>query len=305
VLDKRWRLRELQKGVSLLEMILVLAILSAVAVAALRFFAQRQYQMNETKILANVNQLFQATSHFYYANCRRALDTNGNIQSEGRLDPTVTDSSGIATTLAINIQNDLLTPGYILTGDWHPANPLVDNSADNKGYYVQFNRVTEGGNDPTTGISVCSAYDLTPSCHSTSGAPLDPTQSPPNPTVRSHAVTWVIQVAVKLSSTLTEAQWTQIKNDLDAQCISSLTSNTVAPCSAGPDKKGYLVWQRTISYLRANTSSDYWVSMPYVKQFQDQYTNDPMGGYVGVTNETLNSTSGKSWYNAQNYLCGG
>ncbi len=301
-----------QKGISLLELMLVLAIMASVVVFGLRVFSQFRYQVDEKRIFANVDQLFLAMNNFYRANCRQTLDKNGNSLSPGRLDPKVVDPTGLGT-ISLNIQTDLVTPGFLT--NWRPLNPLLDNSpTPDQGYYVQYIRVTQGptSQDPTANAFACVGSTNPPSCDKTSGAPIDPSQpmdqtkpTVVNPAVQSHDVRWLAQVAVKLSAKLTSAQRTQIMQDLSAQCISSLAGSQVLPCTPTPAADVYIVWVRGVYNVSPEIMSEYWIMDPVLKQFVNQYTNDPMAGLSGVKNETTDSSTGKKWYDAQNYLCGG
>ncbi len=145
-------------------------------------------------------------------------------------------------------------------------------------------------------VYACTGTTASPSCDVTSGAALT---SGTAPSAQSRVITWVVQVAVKLSPSLTDRQWREMKSDLHADCVSSASGTGVAACSTSPAMNGYLVWTRPPSTYNPNITSDYWPSIPYVKQFNRQYTNDPMATLSGVTNEA------QTWYNPYNYLCGG
>lgn len=294
-----------QLGVSLLEMMLVLTIGITFVTMGIRFYNQFQFQTNEQKIAANVSQLFLALEGFYYANCRQALDINSNPQSSGSLDPAVTDTPSPRSNVILSVTGNLVGTGlFISPSNWQPNNPLLDNKPlPDQGYYVQFNRVLVSGNDPAMSVYACTGSTASPSCDVTSGAIL---ASSNLPSAQSHAVMWVAQVAVKLSPTLTSTQWTQIQNDLSAACVSTAAGGGVAACTPTPAAGGYLVWSRTpSSSFNQNVPSDYWTTIPYVKEFNMQYTNDSMATLNGVQNETQNSTTLKKWYDPLYYLCGG
>jgi hypothetical protein len=106
-------------------------------------------------------------------------------------------------------------------------------------------------------------------------------------------------VSVKLAASLTPAQLNQIARDLSADCISTPAGGGIAPCKPVPTASGYLVWTRMPSAYNSDYTSEYWTSLPYVKQFNMQYTNDGMAALSNVKNETQN------WYNPLYYLCGG
>ncbi len=286
------------RGITLLETMLVLAIASTMLVMGIKVYSQFQFQANEQKVLANVSRLLLGLEGFYDANCRQALDSDSTPLSEGQLDPIVTDAS----TVVLDINADLLTPGFVSSTEWRPNNPLVDNTGPSKGYYVQYNRVQSGGQDPVMSVYACTGPKDSSggsACDTTSGTVLATNFQ------QSRVVIWVAQVAVKLSSSLTSAQWTQIKNDLSANCISTLSGESVAACIPTPTANGYLVWTKMPSGYHPDITSDNWTAMPYVKQFNMQYTNDGMATLSGVKNETQDSTGIKTWYNPLNYLCGG
>ena len=287
-----------QQGMSLLELMLVLTIGVAFVLMGIRTYDMFQFQANEQKIAANVNQLFVGLAGFYAANCRQALDVNSNPQSAGALDPNVSN----VNTVVLSVSGDLIGTNFVSSSSWQPNNPLLDNTpSPDKGYYVQFNRVLISGADPAMSASMCTGNTVSSSCNATNGLVISTSNAPSS---QSHAVTWVAQVGVKLATNLTTAQWTQIQNDLSAACISSAAGSGIAQCTPTPAAGGYLVWTRVPSaYFDRYMTSDYWTSMPYVKEFNMQYTNDGMATLSGVTNET---TSGaKTWYNPLYYLCGG
>lgn len=287
------KLQTRQRGMALLETMLVLALAASLIVFAVKVYKQFQFQANTQKIAATVNQLFQASSGYYFANCRMTLDSDSNRQSTGALDPLVMDVSDF---LVIPIQATLVAEGFITA--WQPTNPLVDNSPTDKGYIVQVNRVlTAGGVDPVMNVYACTGSTPSPSCDVTSSVALE--SSDTTPVSQSRVVTFAIQVAVKLSSALTPAERTQLKNNLNADCLSSASGSGVAPCKTSHTVADYLVWTRMPSSYNPNITSDYWISTPYVKQFNMQYTNDGMAALSGVKNET------RDWYNTLNYLCGG
>ncbi|HSW70178.1 MAG TPA: type II secretion system protein [Gammaproteobacteria bacterium] len=282
------------RGITLLEIMLVLAIAISLFAFSLKVYEQFKFQADEQKILANVNQLFQGLEGMYYASCRRVLDTDSTIQSNGMLDPIVADSGGSSKVLSV--RKDLITPGFISSASWQPNNPLLDNTTTEQGYFIQFNRVQPGGTDPVMSVFTCTGFGSPPMCDTRGEAVLS-SSSPPS--AQSRVVLWTAQVAVKLNDSLTNTQWTQLKNDMNADCISTLSGDIITPCTSSPSQSGYLVWTRMPSAYHPNITSDYWTSTPYVKQFNQQYTNDPMATLSGVTDEAGN------WYNPFNYLCGG
>ena len=283
-------MRRKQQGVTLLELMLALVIATAVFILGIRLFAEYSFRLHESQLEANVEQLFQAMTHYYQANCRRQLDANSNAQSTGSLDPAVI---GNQATVPLNITTDLQQPGFLV--NWRPLNPLVNDAASGQGYSVQFNRAMTGGRDPAMSVYACTGTGDPPACISnTGGVLLDSTQAPPsgylfNPYRPTRVVVWRQQVTVRLSSSLSAAEVTQIRNDLSA-------------VSGGGND---LVWVRATTFVSPNATSDLWATNPYVKQFNRQYTNDGMAMMAGVPNETTDPATLRTWYNPENYLCGG
>lgn len=300
--------RRKQAGVSLIELMLVLAIMVSIMVLGIRFYSQYRLQASKTVLAAKVDQLFQAMKFYYQANCRQALDNNAVAQSPGTLDPTVIGNN---LTLALNITNNLVTPGFI--SDWQPLNVLVDNSAEpDQGYYVQFNRYQVANQDPTMNVVACTGNDRAP--NSAAGTPsrcegvagtnvVGGAILQPPPGGQSKVMVWLAQVAIKLAST-EEKDWQQAMLDLNAKCISSLSDKKVAPCETNPSAEGYLVWERPIFYYTPNVATGYDLFNNSVREFNMQYTNDGMATLSGVQTET-GTPPASSWYNPLNYLCGG
>ncbi|MEO8400599.1 MAG: type II secretion system protein [Gammaproteobacteria bacterium] len=310
-------IRRKQNGATLIELILVFAIAASIVVFGINQYLTFRFQLSERQIASNVDQLFQGMAHYYQANCRQHLDAAGNAATgQGALDPTVSDASGTKLIYPLSISADLLAPEFLVKS-WQPLNLLVDNGATDQGYFAQFNRTQSGGQDPVMSVFACSGIGNPPSCSTagssgvaSGGLPLDPTQTAPpnpspNPALQTKVVVWRLQVAVKLLPTLTTTQWTQIKNDLNALCESSLSGSEVFSCDSSPSAGGYIVFERAASFISPNITSPLWLSGAYTKEFNQQYTNDGMAALSGVPNETKDPSGvANPWYNTQNYLCG-
>ena len=141
------KIREKQKGITLLEMMLVFAIISVVFITSMRLYSEYSLQMYQRNLMGNVDQLFQAMEKYYQVNCRQRLDINGNPVSAGTLDPAVT----AANPVVLSVVTDLVDSGLLT--NWHPNNVLVDNTPTESGYYVQFNRVVP---DQTMNVYACT-----------------------------------------------------------------------------------------------------------------------------------------------------
>ena len=191
-------------GITLLELMLVLAIASLFIVMGYNQYASYKRDTDLRAILLNVDAISQAAARFYYANC-------GNQQMyttflPGRLSPL--NSSPPSNPYPINVALDLVAPGY-LTLPIAP-NPLVKNIGPGHGYTVQFNqkisdRMTTTCADP-------------PDCTTTQQVKIGTN------------VDWQIQIGVILNNASMGKQYAAY---LQATCLSTLNTgtNTTVACS--------------------------------------------------------------------------
>lgn len=103
-------------------------------------------------------------------------------------------------------------------------------------------------------------------------------------------IIWRIQVAAKLNDADKAETY---KNLLGADCLSNANGMTVTPCDTSGGTGNYVVWERLPSFATTGSQSDYWVSNPLLKQFNQMYSTYPI---LSLTNEFKTGT--------QNYLCG-
>jgi prepilin-type N-terminal cleavage/methylation domain-containing protein len=261
-----------QLGMTLLEVMLVIAIAASLLLVGMQTYFQFSLQGELTKVNFNVNVLFQAMRNYYYANCAANRDyaTGNQIDNTtGLMDPSVNTLSG--SNLVLDITNDLVNRGFLT--NWHPGlSPIATN------YVVQFNLYNYATFHPQNVRNVWFCYAGT--CYASS-------------TVATNNIyLWSIQVAVKVDST----KASQYKNMLGADCVSSLVGGIVSPCSGAHTAVDYVVFERLPSYASSRANSPLWLSDPMLKQFKQQYTNDD--DYAVTTNAA-------SFTGYQNYLCGG
>lgn len=229
------------KGVTLLEILLVLAIAASIIVLGIQQYASYQSYRDGEALKYNVDVLFQAATNFYRANCRQTKDASGSIIKPGVLDPDALRPS--PTRYPLDIVIDLSTPGYL--SKWPlPPNPLIDSGDNN--YVVQFNLTTADRTQMIDGTS----------------------------TKVGTIYLWKVQVAAKLNSNAaTNAKTYQ--RLLSANCLSSLSGILVTPCTA--DSTGdYLVWERLPSMSSPEGTTELWPTMPIVNQFNQMYTTYPL-----------------------------
>lgn len=253
------------QGMSLLEVMLVLAIGSGIIVLGLRQYESLKRDSDASQLLYNVDQIFQAAADYYQANCRRQIDplTGLAVGTAGTLDPDYTPQPTNPYSISVA---DLISGGYLTAK--LPSNPLVNESGSNGGYVVQFNLVTPVP-DRTVVTSSGSTVKL------------------------GQIIMWRIQVAANLKNATTA---TSYKNILRADCLSapSATGTAISPCSDGVSGT-YVVWERLPSFAVPESNSNLWMTNATVKKFNQLYQTYPMLYLMGLPT---------SYYPQQNYLCG-
>lgn len=259
------------EGVTLIEVLLVLAIGAAILVLSLRQYESFRADADVQQLEYNVNNIFSAMSQFYKANCYgttnpSTIPPNPAIQG-GKLNPVISPTSPVA----ISINNDLIKNGFL--SSLPPLSPIVDSSAGSgtNGYVTQFNEYTSPRN-------VCTSTNCATS--SSTGT----------------IVIWKSQVAVSLKDTATAQQYLNL---LNGDCLSSATGSTVTPCTPGSTGTGnYVVWERLPSFSASQSNSETWMLNPIVNQFTSLYNN-----YSNVY--TLTSGGKIPVNQTQYFLCGG
>jgi type II secretory pathway pseudopilin PulG len=238
---------EKQLGITLLEALLALAIMGMITTLVIRQFQSFRSQQDIMQARFNVDKVFQAAGAYYNANCNVNRDySTGAVLPTGlpgtaTLDPT----TGAITSpyVLANITTLLGTPGYFSGWPWPPkAVPIIDSTASNSGYAVQFN-VGAITNKVRDGLTLSRSYF------------------------------WKVQVAIKLRAGLSSATY---RAALNADCASTMVGSTVTPCNptTPPPDGGWLVWERLPSLAVPSARTSLWVSTPQLQQFKEQYTHD-------------------------------
>lgn len=264
------------KGVSLLEVMLVLVIGSGIMMMAMSQYQSMRRDSDVEQINFNVDQIFQAAADFYHANCRVQTDpVTGQVEGTGKLDPRYIDDDGNASPpdnpYPITV-SELMTAGFMT--NTLPLNPLIETSGLNGGYVVQFNQFT-----PAPDRTVLTSLSTTP-------------------VKLGQIIIWRIQVAVELHDVAKAASY---KNLLRADCLSTLDSSgtSVTPCSevtsvptAAPV---YAVWERLPSFAVPGSNSGLWMTNAVNKEFTQLYDTQSIVLLGGLP---------ESSYPQQYYLCG-
>jgi prepilin-type N-terminal cleavage/methylation domain-containing protein len=288
-----------QKGVTLLEIMLVLAISSAILVLGMRMYVQFENRGYVEQAKYNIDTLFQAMTEYYHAQC-----ASGTLFAAPTNKPYVITLAQLAPYLPNN---------------WESKNPIT------QGYALQFN--------PT----VSSAPVYVNACVVTTKGTPCVSQSTALSTSQANIVIWNEQVALQAIASMPQAQINAYQSLLAADCVSTVSGGVVQLCPAraalitsaqnqvATDKAtlalpsctaacqtsttaqlttdqatltsnlagGYLVWQRLPSATGSKVQSDLWLLQPLLQEFTLQYTHDQM--------LELNNGYGTP----QNYLCGG
>lgn len=242
-----------QAGLSLNEMLLVMVIASSIMYMSIRMYFTYKTDIEVQQVQANVDAIFQAMSAYYRANCNRTSN------AFGQLNPAVF----AGTTKNIDIQNDLITPGY-LSASSLPLNPVVNSSGSGyKGYVAQFNRVTLNRTVCTGTVGGVPAYDTSnPPCNQTGNA--------------GQVVVWQAQVSVELSPYIVSNNYkTAYLSIMLGDCLSTLSGSNVKQCTVGSTGT-FVVYERPVSNAINKTGSTYWVSTPLLQEFKQMYELYPL-----------------------------
>ena len=264
-----------QNGMTLLELILVLALAVAIILMSMNLASQFREQTRQAQITADVNQLFQAMSHYYQANCRSGASLAANANS-----PAVLTINSAANA------NDLVHAQYL--SSWKPITTSIidENAGKDLGYFVQLEKILSNGADYPMSIYACTGTAQEPQ----GTAQTCSTVTLPAALLNSNSkvIIWRAHVAVKLRDDLSSADHLRYKQVLGATCLANDPRATCVDATSG----SYLVWERLGSPIAPSTGP-LWMSQPNLKQFNMQYSNDGMAALSGIT-----------WDGSQNYLCG-
>lgn len=259
-------------GMTLLESLLVLALISAILFLGIRQYLSYRTYSEAAKVTSNVDTIFSGLAKYYRTNCYGTVDTSNfsDLPPSAVVTPgTLNAEKGRTDPYPINITNDLTNAGYIETKLMPSA--LVNPAAN--AYLAQFNpsppqiRQVCVDNDTSTSPPTCNTYKQI-----------------------GTIVSWNAQVSVLMRDTANAASTARL---LGATCSSTLNGNFVNPCSAntpGP----YAVWERQPSFASSQANSTYWPSTPGVKQFTQMYQ---------IESATISATSDHST-EYQYFYCG-
>lgn len=267
--------KKTQTGVTLLEALLVLVIASSLV-----YLALKQYEVFKTAgdvqaLQANVDDLFQAMSQFYKANCYGSYDPNTQTITWGLMNPKAGSMVGMYGVYVLDIPSQLQP--YMTTT--LTPNPIVDTTSPSttSGYVAQFNKYTYA-------VSICT----------TASDDSDPATGPYPSTgcatarQKGTVVIWRPQVSVAL---MRRAKAAQLYNATGATCGPMRSPLTGAPLGCGSTRgvgnaTQFLAWERQANYASPQaTSLAYRSANALVAQFTQMYRESPIT-YLVSTNHS-------------------
>lgn len=231
--------KEHQQGVTLLEIILVLAIMMMILYLSIRQYQIYRRDADIQQLKYNVDVLFQAVSQYYRANCNKPpLNSYYQGQSYSVSIQTLTDQGFLTTTL--------------------PMSPFVAYPPHGVGFIVQLNQYQLSvGMNPPLPVRLVNV-------------------SPSGTMPAGYIVLWQAQVAVNLQ---TPEMAAALQNPLGADCLSSMgpSGADVLPCAMGATgPKVFAVWNRLPSMASTTANSNFWYTNPTIRQFTQMYTVSPV-----------------------------
>lgn len=248
------------KGMTLLEVMLVLAIAASMILLGLNMYQTASIEKDYLLLKANVDFLFQAMKSYYQTECDNYFFPNGSVSRKGKLTFNSNDASTPSDFAPVTF--DVTTVNNYIATSWPRYTSVVALDTVSKIYLAQFNPTTNANNN----AYVCSSY--------TTGSPQC---SSPIPITDSSIVLWQSQIAVKMRD---PAKTTYYVAMAGADCaVNTIPSGAPIDCSTGVamgSSAQYMVWQRMPSFSSRNIRSSHWISNPATKEFKLQYTHDPM-----------------------------
>lgn len=219
------------QGVTLLEALLVLAVIASVTTVGLRMYDSYKHDLNVNQISADIDKLFYAASQYYRSQCAFG----------GALDPLANHSLGFVVPL--DIKTTLIDGGFLGSSFPLKNNPYINYSGGYNGYAVQLNRYDK------------IRYDYFCS-------------NPPSCTVMMQKqigtiISWTVQVSVDMKIT-SGSNLTVMQSLLRADCLTSVSGNPAKAvlCATNPSGN-YITIERIprASSMTNDSGSPFWQSM--------------------------------------------
>ncbi|OGT36830.1 MAG: hypothetical protein A3F11_08590 [Gammaproteobacteria bacterium RIFCSPHIGHO2_12_FULL_37_14] len=227
-----------ESGITLLEMMLVLAIAAVLILMGLRQYRVLRTDTDVQQVRYNVDTLFQAAARYYEVNCSMKTDASGN-SVPGELNPAKwTDLTLPYGGSAINVISLLRSEGFLT--EILPSSPIVSASSP---YIVQF-----------------VPHTVDRSLNSADG-----------PKKIGTILIWNIQVIVTLRDASQANFYLRL---LRGDCLGP--ANPSSSCGSTTMGTGSnIIFERLPSFASAQNETSYWPINPLVKQFKQMYTTYP------------------------------
>lgn len=235
------------QGMTLLEIMLVLAIATSIILMGVKAYQSYNTEKDYFILKANVDLLFQAMKGYYQVECNLYNSMNSSLRADGVL--TSIPASNYVTF-------DVSTVGNYVATNW-PRNVSVVKTSGTGSYKAQFNYIPGGSKN----ACVVDKTDGQTKCSSIAG---------------SNIMVWQSQIAVEMKDpTKTTYYVSMVGADCAVNDISTPVQCATQGVALGASAR-YMVWQRLPSFSSEEVRSSFWLSNPVLKQFNLQYTHDPM-----------------------------
>lgn len=233
------------KGITLFEMLLVLAIASAIIVMAIAQYPSYKNVSDTERLQATIDNIFLATANYYRANCKPSTTSALWTLSGGKLVPT---------SVTVDIKNMLVTKGFL--------DPLLPNGM-----------ISQAGNDPYDGYTVLINMTYQDAAYTQLLQKYQCTTSSGGVCTNNVAVGTVALAQIYVAVCLKTSQYMN-------QVIAMMNPDSTSACSGGQ----LLRFFRMPSSVIAQSSSDTGNSMRASQQvFAEMYTTAPLSYLLGTS----------------------
>jgi type II secretory pathway pseudopilin PulG len=257
------------QGITLIEVLLVLVIAAVILALGIQQYQFYKRDADIDQVKNSVDTVFQAMSHYYWANCSPPSGYDQNpcgTSARSALVVCPTTVTTVVNPVTINITTDLITPSFLTASNLTIQN-IIDHKDQNgltsaiNGYTLQYNLFYKpDSNIPTRQFckdNVCTTV--------------------------AFIIIWKMQIGVKL--TLDASKFADnYKNLLEADCTSDYADKCGTFPPPPPPPVGqpvppvtptakYLIFTRYPGQVNSEAQSIYWQLNPIAKDFKQQYEN--------------------------------
>jgi type II secretory pathway pseudopilin PulG len=282
-------------GMTLLEVMLVLAIGASFLLFAVSQYHQFREQASFIDVKRNVDILFQALGRYYQTNCRSLSDSE--VANAQNVDPTITQGTlAPGGTLNVDYTKSNVTYGIAIRSalrnqylprNWPTAVPDVDATTT----YKVHGSVNSFKGYGTAFIFLLTTKNAYACWNFQTGTGVVCSASQP---IQDNTVAfWLAQVSVKIANDPTGKKTLALLGPTGANCASSVPDS----CD-GSTTPHYLIWQRLPTKSGSQVGSDLWESQTQEVLFNQLYRHDIMYE-MALPPGTLSGSSVDPYY-----LCG-